>query len=130
MEDAARRTNLIIASALILEGPLVPVFRPCLSFFFSFAIRTMMRDFVLGSRAALTLLACLLYAVALVSAQDLITINLPTENQQLASNTEITIQYTVNGAQVGKSSLCVSSATSFNWALGGKLIFSSFYLSI
>ncbi|KAL1933507.1 hypothetical protein VTP01DRAFT_7597 [Rhizomucor pusillus] len=59
-----------------------------------------MCNFASASRTAMVLLACIIYALAVVSAQDLITINSPTENQQLASNTEITIQYTVNGNQV------------------------------
>lgn len=49
--------------------------------------------------ALLVLAACL---TTTVFAADLITVDQPTSNEQLASNTVTTLQYTVIGAQSGK----------------------------
>lgn len=88
-----------------------------------------MCNFASASRTAMVLLACIIYALAVVSAQDLITINSPTENQQLASNTEITIQYTVNGNQVGKKKHSSGIATNRSLIINIENIASPYYPS-
>lgn len=46
----------------------------------------------------LALFAC---AASLVRGADILQINAPTANQQLTSNTQFNIQYTIIGAQAG-----------------------------